>query len=115
MARVQLVTQSRAISRGDIWTAYVAGKNRPVLVLTRDGVSPQRELITVAAITTVIRNRPFEVPLVDVGLNRESVANCDALYTITKKSLKSRVGTVNATKMEQVCSAVAYAIGCDTH
>ncbi len=107
------MTRSKSIKRGDIWTANVAGKNRPVLILTRDGVSPQRELVTVAAITTVIRNRPFEVPLTNVGLNRESVANCDALYTVAKKTLKGRVGAVGATEMDQICTAVAYAIGCD--
>ena len=107
------MTESKAIRRGDIWTAEVGGKNRPVIVLTRDGVSPQRELVTVAAVTTVIRNRPFEVPLGGVGLNSESVANCDALYTITKKSFKRRVGQITSTQMDEVCSAVAYAIGCD--
>jgi mRNA interferase MazF len=99
--------------RGDIWTALVAGKNRPVLILTRDGVSPNRELVTVAAITTVIRDRPFEVPIENVGLNRQSVANCDALYTVAKTSLKRRVGGLDAGEMRQVCSAVAYAFGCD--
>ena len=107
------MADSNSIRRGDIWTALVAGKRRPVLVLTRDGASPHRELVTVAAITTVIRDRPFEVPLENVGLNRESVANCDALYTVAKTSLKRQVGAVDTSQMSQVCSAVAYAIGCD--
>jgi mRNA-degrading endonuclease toxin of MazEF toxin-antitoxin module len=73
-----------------------------------------RALITVAEITTSLRAIGAEV-LLDhraVGLERESAVNCDGLHTVTRASLTHRVGQLDATTMDQVCSALHYALGC---
>jgi mRNA interferase MazF len=102
------------VTRGEIWFAEVGRKRRPVLVLTRPQVIDVRELVTVAEITTSIRNIAAEVEFDHhgVGLDRPSVINCDGLHTITKASLTKYAGTASEETMERVCSAVGYALGC---
>ncbi len=102
------------MTRGEVWLAQVGRKRRPVLVLTRSEVLDVRALVTVAEITTSARGLAAEVPFrhEEVGLNRESVINCDGLHTVTQASLTSRVGDIDDATMHQVCAAISYALGC---
>jgi mRNA interferase MazF len=100
--------------RGEVWLAEVGRKRRPVLVLTRSEVLDVRALVTVAEISTSIRNIAAEVELdhEEAGLDRPSVINCDGLHTLTKTSLTTRAGSVSDVTMERVCAAVGYSLGC---
>lgn len=49
------------MTRGEIWFAEVGRKRRPVLVLTRPEVIDVRALVTVAEVTTSMRNIAAEV------------------------------------------------------
>jgi mRNA interferase MazF len=102
------------VTRGEVWLAQVGRKKRPVLVLTRPEVLDVRELVTVAEITTSIRGLAAEIRLDhgDVGLDQASVVNCDGLHTVPQTSLTTYVGGVSDETMRNVCSAVAYALGC---
>ncbi len=102
------------MTRGEIWFAHVGRKRRPVLVLTRAEVIDVRALVTVAEVTTSIRNIAAEVDFdhEEAGLDRPSVINCDGLHTISKASLITQAGAVNEEAMERVCAAVGYALGC---
>ena len=102
------------MTRGEVWLAKVGRKRRPVLVLTRPAVIDVRALVTVAEITTTIRGIGAEVAFDHrvVGLERESAVNCDGLHTVSQTSLTHRVGQLDAATMQQVCSAVNYALGC---
>ena len=102
------------MTRGEIWFAEVGRKRRPVLVLTRPEVIEVRALVTVAEVTTSIRNIGAEVDFdhVEAGLERPSVINCDGLHTLTKTSLTTYAGSVSEETMERVCAAVGYALGC---
>jgi len=73
-----------------------------------------RNLVSVAEITTSIRGLAAEVDLdrETAGLDRPSVINCDGLHTVTRSSLATFVGTVDADTMRRVCGAVTYALGC---
>jgi len=84
------------------------------LVLTRTEVLDVRALVTVAEVTTSIRGIAAEVEIdhAQVGLDRSSVINCDALHTVTQASLTSRIGAVGDDVMNRVCSAILYALGC---
>jgi mRNA interferase MazF len=101
------------VNRGEIWLAQVGRKRRPVLVLTRPGVIDVRELVTVAEVTSTIRNIAAEVDLEhdDLGLDRQSVINCDGIHTVAQSSLSSRVGSVGESTMQSVCLAIDYALG----
>lgn len=102
------------MNRGDVWLAEVGRKRRPVLVLTRDEVIDVRSLVTVAEISTSARGLAVEVEFdhVRVGLERESVINCDGLHTIAQTMLAVHVGEVDEVTLARVCAAVSYAIGC---
>jgi len=102
------------VNRGEVWLAQVGRKRRPVLVLTRGEVLDVRALVTVAEISTSPRGLAAEVEIDhgEVGLERESVVNCDGLHTIAQSTLDSHVGSVDERTMDRVCAAVSYALGC---
>jgi mRNA interferase MazF len=91
----------------------VGPRRRPVLVLTRPGVIDVQELVTVAEITTTIRQLGVEVAVPDdAGIDRASVVNCDGIHTMRRSSLTARVGQVGDATMREVCAAVGDALGC---
>lgn len=102
------------MNRGEVWLAEVGRKRRPVLVLTRAEVLDVRSLVTVAEISTTARGLAAEVAIdhTAVGLDDESVVNCDGLHTVAQTMLTARVGDVDRATLDQVCAAVAYALGC---
>lgn len=102
------------MTRGDVWLAEVGRKRRPVLVLTRTEVLDVRLLVTVAEITSSPRGLATEVALdhVEVGLDRESAINCDGLHTVARTALTTRVGAIDEATLQNVCSAINYALGC---
>lgn len=102
------------MNRGEVWLAEVGRKRRPVLVLTRSEVLDVRALVTVAEITTSARGLAAEVELdhTAIGLQRQSVVNCDGLHTLAQSRLTTLVGEVDDPTMHRVCSAVSYALGC---
>lgn len=102
------------MNRGDVWLAQLGRKRRPVLVLTRSEVLDVRALVTVAEITTSRRGLAVEVGFdhTEVGLDNDSVINCDGLHTIAQSMLTTRVGQISEETLADVCSAVSYAIGC---
>lgn len=70
-------------------------KARPVLVLTREIVIPQRTQVTVAPVTFTARGLSVEIPVGQAnGLGHDSVVNCDNIVTIPKTTLGERIGYV---------------------
>lgn len=101
------------VNRGELWLAEVGRKPRPVLILTRDEVIDVRANVTVAEVTTQARGLAVEVTVGDeVGLEEPSVVNGDGVHTISQRRLTRRIGTVSPDTMNDVCTAVARAIGC---
>jgi mRNA-degrading endonuclease toxin of MazEF toxin-antitoxin module len=102
------------LKRGEIWLAQVGRKRRPVLILTRSEVLDVRALVTVAEITTSMRGLAVEVPLdhAHLGLDRESVVNCDGLHTVPQTMLTEFVAVAGQATLNRVCAAVSYSLGC---
>ena len=102
------------MKRGEIWWAELeppAGK-RPVLLLSRDEAYSVRELVIVAPVTTRARHIPSEVPLnVTDGLPKPCVINLDTITTIDKASLRDKLTTLSAEKLEAVEVALRFALG----
>lgn len=68
-------------------------KARPVLVLTRELVIPERTQITVAPVTSTARGLSVEIPVGQAnGLGHDGVVNCDNIVTIPKTTLGERIG-----------------------
>lgn len=102
------------MNRGEVWLAEVGSKRRPVLVLTRTEVIDVRSLVTVSEISTSARGLAAEVDLdhAAIGLDQQSVVNCDGLHTVAQSRLTSFVGHVDDDTMQRVCWAITYALGC---
>ncbi len=102
--------------RGEIWLYALKppDKRRPVVVLTRESVLPLLRTAMVAPVTSTIRGLPSEVPVgVAEGLKRDSVVNLDWVQTVEQRRLKHYLGSLDDSKMAQVCRALAVATGCD--
>lgn len=101
------------MKKGEIWWANLPkpiGK-RPVLLLSRDEAYKLRNSITIAEITTNIRNIPVEVVLAkDDGLPKHCVANLDTIITIRKELLIEYVCTLKQEKISEVDSAIKFAL-----
>ena len=86
-----------------------------MVLLSRDDAHQVRELIIVAPVTTRIRGIPAEVPLGPAdGLPRASVANLDAIYTISKSQIQERITGLKREKLEAVETAIHFALGLET-
>jgi len=85
-------------------------KKRPVLILTRNSVLAYLGEVTVAPITSTIREIPSEVFLSKVdGMPRDCAANCDHLQTVSKNKIGALITSLPATKMAEVGRAICFA------
>lgn len=81
------------------------------MIVTRDRAIQVLTNVTVAAITATVRGLPTEVPVgTEHGLLRESVVNCDNLFTIPKTALDKRRGTLDAAALARLNSALGIAL-----
>lgn len=102
------------MKRGEIrWYTFKApDKRRPVLLLTRNTSIGALNALTVAPITSTIRDVPSEVLLdEDDGLLNECVANLHSLQTVPKANLGSVISTLSPERMREIESAISFALG----
>src|SRR3989338_4177033 len=97
--------------KGEIWWSNAPKPigRRPVLILTRDEAVRVRDHITVAMITTKIRNISTEVLLnKEDGLPKECVVNLDVINTVPKESLVEFITTLSEQKMQAAETALKF-------
>ena len=102
------------MKRGEVrWYVFSRpDKKRPVLILTRDSALEFIGKVTVAPITTVIRDIPSEVLLTKVdGMPRDCDVNFDHLQTVSKGKIGSLIATLSSIKMQQMRSGLLFALG----
>lgn len=94
-----------------IYLARAKGdKTRPVLVLTREAVRGRLQWVTVAPITSTVRNLSIEVPVgATNGLDHDSVVNCDNLDTIRVTDLGRHVGFLHDDQEAALTMAITEA------
>ena len=86
-------------------------KKRPVLILTRDSVLEYLGEVTVAPITSIVRNIPSEVFLSKAdGMPRDCAVNCDHLQTVSKGKIGSLIMSLSPAKMVDVGREVCFAL-----
>ncbi|MEI8354024.1 MAG: type II toxin-antitoxin system PemK/MazF family toxin [Lentisphaerota bacterium] len=99
--------------RGDVrwYTFDRPDKSRPVVILTRDSIIPHIGEVTVAPVTSTIRDIPSEV-LLDPkdGVAKECVVNCDHLQTIAKGRIGGLLTRLSTARMREVRVAVTFAL-----
>ena len=102
--------------RGEVrWYTFRApDKRRPVLILTRDSAIGFLTALTVAPITTTIRDIPTEVYLTpEDGLLADCAANMDNIQTVPKERIGSMITYLPPERMEEANQAIAFALGLD--
>ena len=86
-------------------------KQRPILILTRDSVLEYLGEITVAPITSTVRDIPSEVFLSKAdGMPRDCAVNCDHLQTVTKGKIGSLITSLPPGRMADVGRAIRFAL-----
>ncbi|KPA11160.1 PemK family transcriptional regulator [Candidatus Magnetomorum sp. HK-1] len=101
------------MQRGEIWWADLPSPmgRRPVLLLSRNEAYEVRNAITVAQVTTTIRNIPVEVKLGPKdGLPKKCVANLDTIATINKNLVTEKIAMLSNSKIKQVDDAIKFAL-----
>lgn len=105
------------MKQGDIyWYTFRApDKRRPVLILTRNSAISFLTGVTVAPLTTRIRDIPTEVVLIPEkdGVAAECAVNVDNIQTIQKASLEELLTTLSPERMREVRAAIEFALGFD--
>jgi mRNA interferase MazF len=104
------------MKRGEVWVADLPppDKRRPVVLVSREEAYGLREQLTVAPITTRLRAIASHVPVGrDDGLERESAINCDQVLTLHRSRLKSRIGPLSRSKIEELDTALRFSLGLD--
>jgi mRNA interferase MazF len=104
----------RAMKRGEIrWYKFSRpDKNRPVVILTRDSALGFLGEVTVAPITSTIRDIPTEVLLTEEdGMPRDCAVNLDHIQTVSKGKIGPLITTLSSDKMSELRSALLFALG----
>lgn len=99
--------------RGEIrWYKFKApDKKRPILILSRDSIIEYLGEVTIAPITTTVRNIPSEVFLSrDQGMPRDCAINFDHIQTVSKGKVGSVISALSPEKLEQVRQAILFAL-----
>ena len=104
------------IARGDVRLYRFAppDKERPVLVLTRNSAIRYLSTVTVAPITSTIRGVPSEVLLGEEdGMKKRCAANLHYAVTVSQLRLGRRLSQLSVRRMDEVCAALRFSVGCD--
>lgn len=89
-------------------------KKRPVLLLTRDSALEFLGEVTVAPVTSTVRDIPSEVVLTPAdGMPRDCAINVDHLHTVSKARIGALITTLPASRMADVRAALLFALGFD--
>ena len=102
------------MKRGEVrWYLFSRpDKKRPVLILTRYSAVEFLGEVTVAPITSTVRDIPSEVLLTKAeGMPRDCAVNLDHLQTVAKGIIGSLITTLSASKMEQMRPSLLFALG----
>jgi mRNA interferase MazF len=101
------------MKRGEIrWYKFkTPDKNRPVLILTRNSILEYLGEVTVAPITSTIRNIPSEVSLSKSdGMPRDCVINFDHIQTVSKNKIGSLIAVLSPERLKEASEAILFSL-----
>ncbi|NOY58192.1 MAG: type II toxin-antitoxin system PemK/MazF family toxin [Calditrichaeota bacterium] len=104
------------MERGEIrWYKFRSpDKKRPVLILTRTSAIKFLGEITIAPITSTVRDIPTEIILDESdGMKTTCAVNLDHIQTISKVKIGSYITKLSERKMHQLKPALLFAFGFD--
>ncbi len=103
-----------AMKRGEVcWYKFSRpDKKRPVVTLTRDSAIEFLGEVTVAPITSTIRDIPTEILLTkEDGMPRNCAVNLDHIQTVSKNKIGPLITTLSSGRMTEIRSALLFALG----
>ena len=103
-----------AVKRGEVrWYKFShPDKKRPIVILTRDSALGFLGEVTIAPITTTVRDIPSEVLLTrEDGMSRNSAVNLDHIQTVSKEKIGPLITTLSHKKILEIKSALLFALG----
>jgi mRNA interferase MazF len=106
------------MQRGDVCWVLLdpPDKRRPAVILTRDSAIGYLAALTVAPITTTIRQLITQVPLgPGDGLPDDCAANLDSIQTVRKAHIGPRIATLGESKLAQIDRALLFALGMERY
>ena len=101
------------MKRGEIrWYKFKApDKKRPVLILTRNSILDYLGEVTIAPITSTVRDIPSEVFLSkNEGMQRDCAINFDHIQTVSKRKIGSSITRLSSEKLQQAREAILFAL-----
>jgi mRNA interferase MazF len=101
------------MKRGEVrWYKFQQpDKKRPVLILTRDSVLGYLGEVTIAPLTSTIRDIPSEVFLTrHDGVQKDCAVNCDHIQTVSKGKVGGLITTLAPEKLVQVRDAIRFSL-----
>jgi mRNA interferase MazF len=104
------------VTQGDVcwYTFKEPDKRRPVLILTRNSAIGVLTSLTVAPITTIIREIPTEVRLSQTdGFFTDCAVNLDNIQTVKKAKIGAFITHRSSLHMRAVRKAIEFALGFD--
>jgi len=104
------------MKRGDVrcHTFKFPDKRRPVLILTRDVLIPELNAVTIAPLTTTMRDQETQVILDEQdGMPQTCAVNLTNIQTIPKDKVSGYITHLSDEKMREVFEAIRFAFGFD--
>jgi mRNA interferase MazF len=101
------------MKRGEVrWYKFKhPDKKRPVVILTRNSILEYLGEVTVAPVTSTIRDIPSEVLLSrQDGMHNDCAINCDHIQTVSKSNVGSMITSLSKEKLSEVRDAVNFAL-----
>ncbi len=90
-------------------------KQRPVVVLTRESAIGFLSRVTVAPITSTVRDVASEVRLSEAdGMKAPCAVNLHNVVTVSKVHLGRRVAVLSPERLKEICGALGFALGCSS-
>jgi mRNA interferase MazF len=85
-------------------------KRRPVLILTRNSAIKNLNSVTIAQITTTIRNLESVVWLDENdGVSQICAVNADNIHTVRKDKLRNYITHLSEERMDEIFEAIKFA------
>lgn len=101
------------LQRGDVYWLEGGGLRRPVAVLTRDSAIGLLSKVVVTPASRTIRGAPTEVRLsIADGMPQECVLSLDNVRVVPQRALRRRITRLSPARLDEVCEALRYALGC---
>lgn len=101
------------MERGEVrWYTFKSpNKKRPVVILSRNSIIPYLNEVTIAPITSTIRNIPSEVYLSEEdGMKKECAINLDHIQTVSKERVGSLITYLNRDIRTGISRAIQFAL-----